>query len=41
MKDATFADMLLSLVIGGFLGWTTGGIYNLINGRRWSGKLKK
>lgn len=41
MKDATFADVLVSLVIGGFLGWVTGGIYNTIHGRSWSGKARK
>lgn len=40
MSDATFIDALISLVIGGFLGWFTGGLYNLLNGRKFSGKSK-
>jgi hypothetical protein len=40
MQDATVADAMISLLIGGALGWVTGGIYNLINGRKFSGKSK-
>jgi hypothetical protein len=39
-QDATFVDVILSVIIGGVIGWVTGGIYNVINGRRWSGKNK-
>jgi hypothetical protein len=33
-------DAVVSVAIGGLLGYVAGGIYNRINGRRWSGKIK-
>jgi len=33
-------DVIVSLVIGGFFGYVTGGFWNVLQGRRWSGKGK-
>lgn len=30
--------ILVAGAAGGFLGWVAGGVFNLINGRSWSGK---
>ena len=40
MHPVSLFEALLSLVVGGFLGWLTGGLYNLLNGRRFSGHKK-
>lgn len=40
MHPVSMFEALLSLVAGGFLGWLTGGLYNQLNGRRFSGHKK-
>lgn len=40
MHPVSMFEALLSLVVGGFLGWLTGGLYNQLNGRRFSGHKK-
>lgn len=41
MSDVTFIDVLLSVAIGGALGWVTGGLWNLMQGRQFNGKDRK
>ena len=31
-------EIVVGVLVGGFLGWFTGGIYNRINGKTWSGR---
>lgn len=33
-------DIVISILLGWGVGWTVGGIYNLINGRSFTGKPK-
>lgn len=39
-QEVGFGDAVVSLIIGGFLGWFAGGCYNVMHGKRWSGKGK-
>jgi hypothetical protein len=41
MDSPSFIDIIVSLVIGGTLGWITGGAWNLLQGRSWNGHPKK
>jgi len=34
-------DVIVSLVIGGFLGWFTGGCWNVMQGKTWTGRDKE
>ena len=38
MIEITLTDIIVAVAVGGFLGWVTGGIFNLINGRDFAGK---
>ena len=40
MNDPTLIDVLLSIGAGLSLGWIVGGLWNTLQGKRWSGKPK-
>jgi len=41
VSDPTFVDIVVSLFVGGVLGYVTGGFWNLLQGKKFNGKAKE